>query len=240
MRLSAQLLVVCAVLCAVLAQGCRWFEAPPLAQGTVESHVAEASAAPIVLGAGDRITVQVLLHPEHSTPPEGARLDPEGRIDLPLVGPVLLAGLSIDEARARLRDEVAHFVRDPKLTLNVLELVSRRAYVFGEVPRNGPILLDRPLNALQLLSLAGGFLPGADRHQVALLRGSRDRLEVYFFDGATPGPDGMVAVRPDDLVFVRLSGAGTFRDQILPVVQSLVPPIAALASLIVVADQLNQ
>jgi hypothetical protein len=75
---------------------------------------------------------------------------------------------------------------------------------------------------------------------VALLRGGRESLEVYFFNGATPGKDGMVALRPDDFVFVRLSGAGTFRDQLLPIVQSIVPPITGLASLIVVADQLNE
>ena len=38
----------------------------------------------------------------------------------------------------------------------------------------------------------------------------------------------------------RFNVIATFRDQLLPIEQSFVPPIAALASLIVVADRLNE
>ena len=234
MRLPAALLC----LGTALASGCSWAQAPPLAQGTVESRIAEDPSPGIVLGPGDRVGVLVFLHPEHSTGPEGLRIDPEGRIDLPLVGPVALAGRTTEEARVHLVQELERFVRDPQVSLNVVELASRRVYVFGEMERPGPYPLDRPLTALQALSLAGGFRPGADRARVALLRGTRDGLQVYFFDGATPGTDGLVEVQPDDFLFVRLSGAGTFRDQILPIVQSIVPPITGLASVVVVADQL--
>jgi protein involved in polysaccharide export with SLBB domain len=231
-----------AALLAVLALGsaCRYFRAPPLAESTEEAHVAEAAALRPVLAPGDRVSVVVFQHPETSTPAEGLPLDPEGRLDLPLVGPVLLAGLSLDEARARLGQEFGRYLRDPRVSLNLLEPRGRRIYVFGEVERPGAYPLDRPLNALQALSLAGGFRPGADRDQVALLRGQADALQVYFFDGATPGPDGLVSMHPDDFLFVRLSGAGTFRDQILPIVQTIVPPITALASLLILADQLDE
>jgi polysaccharide export outer membrane protein len=232
MRLAALL-----ASCSILASAC---EAPPLARGNVASRVGEAPAPRIELGPGDRVSVQVFLHPESSTPAEGAVLDVEGRLDLPLVGPVTLAGKSTDEARAFLAEELARFLREPQVTLNLLELASRRVYVFGEMERPGAYPLDRPLTALQALSLAGGFRPGADRQKVALLRGSRDALQVYFFDGATPGPDGLVLVQPDDFLFVRLSGAGTYRDQMLPIVQSLVPPFTAFGSLLLVADQLNE
>ena len=223
--------------CTVLAGACT---APPLAVGTVESRVADALPPPIELGPGDRLSVQVFLHPESSTPPEGAVIDVEGKLDLPLVGPVVLAGMTPDEARAFLAAELGRFLREPQVVLNVLELASRRVYVFGEMERPGAYPLDRPLTALQALSLAGGFRPGADRHQVALLRGSPDELQVYFFDGATPGSDGLVLVQPDDFLFVRLSGAGTYRDQMLPIVQSLVPPITGFGSLLLVADKLNE
>jgi polysaccharide export outer membrane protein len=214
--------------------------APPLAVGNVESRVAEAAPPRIVLGPGDRISVVVFLHPENSTPAEGALIDPEGRLDMPLLGPVRLAGATPDEVRAYLTEQLARFLKEPQVSVNLIVPASRRVYVFGEMERPGPYPLDRPLTALQALSLAGGFRPGADRTKVALLRGTRDALQVYFFDGATPGADGLVMVQPDDFLFVRLSGAGTYRDQMLPVVQSLMPPITGFASLLLVADQLNQ
>lgn len=225
-----------------LLAGCAWFRPPPLVEGTVESHIGDEGAVPpyLTLGPGDRVAVKVLLHPEISTVEAGVLLDPAGQIDLATTGPVSLLGLTVAEARARLTDEFARYVRDPRVSLSLLELASRRVYVFGEVDRPGAYVLDRPLSALQALTLAGGFRPGADRDQVALLRGTRAALEVHYFDAATPGPDGMVAVQPDDFLFVRLSGAGTFRDQILPIVQSLVPPITGLASVVLVADKLGE
>ena len=42
------------------------------------------------------------------------------------------------------------------------------------------------------------------------------------------------------MIFVRQSGAGTFRDQILPYIQGIAPPIAAIASLILVYDRLDE
>jgi polysaccharide export outer membrane protein len=227
-------------LAALLGAACRWATAPPLAEGNVAARVAEGAPAPVVLGAGDRVSVQVFLHPESSTPEAGALLDSEGRLDLPLLGPVTLAGRTLDEARALLTLEFERYVREPRVSVHVLTLASRRFYVFGEMERPGAFPLDRPLTALQALSFAGGFRPGADRAKVALLRGRREALEVYFFDGATPGVDGMVTIQPDDFLFVRLSGAGTYRDQMLPVVQSLMPPITGFASLLLVADQLNE
>jgi protein involved in polysaccharide export with SLBB domain len=222
------------------AAACAWTQAPPLAEGTVVSQVAEGTAPSLFLAPGDRISVQVFMHPESSTPEQGARLDAEGRLDLPLIGPIALAGLTPAEARAHLTAELGRFLRAPEVSLNVIELGSRRVFIFGEMERPGGYPLERPLTALQALTMAGGFRPGADREHVALLRGTKDALQVYFFNGATPGVDGLVFVQPDDFLFVRLSGAGTFRDQLLPIVQSIVPPITGLASLVVVADQLNE
>lgn len=237
-HLRGRFLVLLAV--APLAAGCNLGRAAPLPEGNVEvATVAEAAAAPFTLGPADRVSIQVFGHPELSTPAEGVLLDVGARVDLPLIGPLSLDGLTGDEARAQLTEALGRFVREPLVSVTVLQRGSRRLYLLGEVERPGTYVLDRPLNALEALSLGGGFRPGADRKQIALLRGNRDQLEVYFFDGATPGRDGLVAIYPDDVIFVRLSGAGTFRDQVLPYVQALVPPLTAVASLIVVADSLN-
>ena len=221
----------------VASLGCK---APPLPQGTTaETRIAETPASETVLGPLDRVHVDVFRHPEHSTPGSGALLDSTGRLDLPLVGPVPLAGLTIDEARSRVTGELGRFIHDPQVSFYLLEAVSRRYYVFGEVAQPGARPLDRPLNALQALSLAGGFRPGADRENVALLRGNADHLEVYFFNALTPGTDGLVAVQPEDFLFVRMSGVGTFREQVLPILQGVAPSLAAIAGWIVVGDNLN-
>jgi polysaccharide export outer membrane protein len=236
MRRSAAL----ALVAPLLASACRWARAAPLARGNAESRVSEAVWEELVLAPGDRLSVVVFRHPEVSTPEQGVLVDAEGRLDLPLVGPIAVAGLTAEAARVRLTHELGRYLREPRVSLNLLEPRGRRVYVFGEVERPGAYALDRPLTALEALTLAGGFRPGADRDQVALLRGTREALQVHYFDGATPGPDGMVSVHADDFLFVRLSGAGTFREQILPFVQGIVPPLTGLASLIVLTDRLDE
>jgi len=216
--------------------------APPLATGvrdTASDADFETTISPYTVGPNDNLRVVVFGHPELSTNPLGERVDFQGRINLPLVGPVPVAGLEPDAARDAIRVQLEAYLREPRVTVSVLEYTGRLFYLFGEVARPGAYPLDRPLTALQALSAGGGLKSGADREQIAVLRGGHDDLEVFFFNGATPGPDGMFPLRPNDFVFVRQSAAGTFRDQVLPVVQSLVPPITALASLVIAADTLN-
>jgi len=62
---------------------------------------------------------------------------------------------------------------------------------------------------------------------------------VHVFDAATPDAGGLVAVRPDDFVFVRQSGAGSFREQILPYLQGVQPVLNSLVNLGLVANAIN-
>jgi polysaccharide export outer membrane protein len=192
------------------------------------------------LASDDVLRVVVYGHPELSSPEEGTRIDYEGNVSLPLVGAVRVAGGTVTAATSALEEAASRVLRRPSVAVSVIEYAPRTFTLLGEVQQTGRFDLDRPLTALSALSLGGGFREGADREQVALLRVENDELSVHFFDAATPGPDGYVPVRPDDVLFVRLSGAGTFREQMMPYLQGISSPLGALASLIVVTDRLNQ
>ncbi len=216
-------------------------KAPPLARGTVPTATIsnEFDWDAYALGAGDVVSVLVFRHPEFSTPERGELVDFQGNVSLPLIGPVAIGELTTEEARAVIRERLAEYLVDPAVSVSVVQYGARRVYVFGQVNEPGAYALDRPINALQALSLGGGFREGADRAVVALLRAAGDELEVHYFDGATPGVDGLVAVRPGDFLFVRQTGAGTFREQVLPYVQGLTPIVGSLASLLVVGEALD-
>jgi len=235
-RAPAAALLVCAG--AALAAGCK---APPLPEAEVETTTISDVVDWDVysLGSGDVVRVVVFDHPEFSTPPEGELIDFQGCLSLPLLGPVELGGLTTAAARLRVEERLAEYLRDPAVSLSVVEYGARRVYVLGEVTHAGSYPLDRPMNALQALSLSGGFKPNADRENVALMRTSTGELEVHVFDGATPGRDGMVAIQPDDVLFVRLSGTGSFREAVLPYLQGMTPVIGSLTNLLVIADALE-
>ena len=118
------------------------------------------------------------------------RISPEGSVDIPLAGPVALAGLTSDEAR----QEIAGLVRErglvlmPAVTLEVLESPSRVVTVSGQVKNpgvypvfgnsqltsSGAILSSGVRTLSQALSVAGGLRDTASGI-VTLIRPSHGR-----------------------------------------------------------------
>ncbi len=174
-----------------------------------------------LLGPGDVLRVAVFGHPELSTRADGSRIDPEGNLHLPLTGPVAVAGLRMTEASKTIAAAAGAFVRAPKVDLSVVSWGPRDVYLIGQVDEPGPYALDRSLNVSQALSLGGSLLPGADRENVYLLRPGAEGFHVHRFDATRPSADWLVAVRPDDVLFVPRGSHGSFADEVLPYLQGI-------------------
>lgn len=202
----------------LLAAGLSGCSAPEAPIATSEQHT--ISMAPqregLPLGPHDRVIVSVANRPEFSTPGGGLTIDLDGYLHLPVTGPVLAKGKSLVELRALIEEKIRRYVKRPMISLSVAEYASQRVYVIGHVDDPGEHLLDRPLTAIQVLSIAGPFKSGADRSKIALLRRHEDGIEVHFLNAETPDADAFVMVQPDDLLVVRRSGAGRFNEVILP------------------------
>ena len=169
----------------------------------------------------DLVRVTVYGHPEASTRAEGERVDAAGVLGLPLLGPLEVRDLTVDQVRELVAREAARYIRDPKVGVTVLGWAARDFYLLGNVENPGPYPIDRPLTALQALSYGGQFASGARREEVYLLRRDGDLLRTHRFDATRPGPDGLVAVRPDDILFVARGKSGAFREEVLPYLQGL-------------------
>ncbi|MEM7310978.1 MAG: polysaccharide biosynthesis/export family protein [Planctomycetota bacterium] len=213
--------------------------APPVEEETLDVPLQPPIEVRKRLTYDDVLRVDVYPHGELSTGELGRRVDYDGHLDLPLLGPVDVVGLTVDEARVALQARADRFVKNASVAVSVVEYAPRVYYVLGEVETTGPFNMTRPLNALQALSRAGGLTPRADAEEVVLMRVRDDRLTVHRFDARTPDSRGLLAVEPGDLVFVRESGSGTFQRQLMPYLQGLAPPFSAAASLFLVADTLD-
>lgn len=220
--------LVPACLVAAWLQACT---APPLAEGgALDASHPPAPEVRRHLTYDDVLRIEVLGHPELSSGEPGRRVDHDGNVDLPLLGPVRVVGLTVEEARAALHGRAAEFLREPSIAVSVQSYAPRLFHVLGEVNQSGSYSLDRPTTALTALGRAGGLTQDADGEEVTLLRIEDDELVVRVFNAATPGPDGLLPIRPDDLVFVRADGTGTFRQQILPYIEGLSGPLAVAVS----------
>ncbi len=214
--------------------------APPLPQSTTTETTASMAVdwSDFTLGPNDLIQVAVYGQPELSSPPTGVRISPDGTLGLPLTGPIHLAGLTPSEATKRIEGALT-FLKRPAVSVSVVEYTSRRFYLFGDVKHTGPMPMDRPITALEALSMGGGVLPGANRAQVVIIRKHGvDDIEVIPFNAETPGPDGLVQVRTEDFIFIQKSGAGAFTESVTPYLQGAGYTLNQLASLALAYDRL--
>ncbi|MBV8894820.1 MAG: polysaccharide biosynthesis/export family protein, partial [Acidobacteria bacterium] len=101
-----------------------------------KSSSGETDLATYLLGPQDQLAIRVIDMDEtpSSTP---LRIDPNGNIDLPLIGPVHAAGLTISQLRAELVDKYKKYVIAPVVTVAVLEFHSQPVTVVGSVHTPG-------------------------------------------------------------------------------------------------------
>jgi len=135
-----------------------------------------------LLGAGDQISLDVWGRPELS----GKHIvGPDGRIALPLLGAVEVAGLDNVEAAAAVRKGYVggEFYLDIAATVRVDKFTSNRVYLLGRVAHPGVIDFDTAPTLLEALTRAGS-LPiggvGADKAGLARCAIFRGREKVVW------------------------------------------------------------
>ncbi len=210
----------------------------PQSTTDVDSRSTVADLSDFNLGPNDLLYVAVFGQPAYSPPPTGVRVAPDGTLSLPLLGSLDVRGKSPEELRATVEAGLNEYLVAPSVTVAVMEYASRRFYVFGEVKTPGPKVMDRPVTALEALANAGGFQPGANRETVVIMRRHGEAVEVIPFNAETPGPDGLVQVRPDDFVFVGMAGVGVFSDSVQPYLQGVGYTMSQIASVALAYDRL--
>ncbi len=94
------------------------------------------------------------------------KVDERGRLTLPMLGVVNVAGRSFDQLRDSLIAEYQRQLKNPSITLTPL----RRVQVLGEVTKPGQYLADPTLSLAGLVALAGGATPTGDLHRVRVVR----------------------------------------------------------------------
>lgn len=211
----------------------------PASTGSTNSATTQADWSSFDLGPNDLVYFSLFGHPDFRTPESGVRVAPDGTLSVALLGDVKVSGKSASEARQLIEAGLGEFYPDPSVSFSVIDYASRRFFVLGDVVEPGPVSMDRPLTALEGLSMGGGFAPGANRKQVVILRfHGGDDVEVISFNALTPGLDGMVQVRPDDMIFAGRSGAGVFTERVLPYIQGVGLSLGQTVSLALALDRL--
>lgn len=142
------------------------------------------------VGPGDGLLLAVYNHPELSlapyvgmsaaSRPQTFIVDNDGTTQFPLIGSVPVAGKTVNELRVMLEHELARFIKDPKVTVQVTLPTSIRYYLLGQFTQPGLKFSDRPLRLLEVLALGGGIMLDKASLRGAYLARGRKRLPVNF------------------------------------------------------------
>ena len=98
---------------------------------------------------------------EESATERTVRINPDGHINLPLIGRVLAAGLTVQELEQVLAANLKAYYKDPQVGVSMVEFRSQTASVLGLVNNPGVQLLQGSKTLLDVISMAGGIKPEA-------------------------------------------------------------------------------
>jgi polysaccharide export outer membrane protein len=124
-----------------------------------------------ILTPGDEVTISVFERPELSST---QRVGPDGLITLPVVGDVLIGGLSRSAALTRVRDAFHPSYPQVSITLRIEEYRAYQIVVLGSVTAPGEYSFDSPPTLLRVLGQARGLLANAKDvlpERCAIMRG---------------------------------------------------------------------
>ncbi len=123
------------------------------------------------LGAGDRLRIDILRVPQYSGDNE---VLVDGSLNLPVVGSVLVKGLTLEQASRAIADAYSNILRRPLITVTLLAPRSINIGIAGEVNRPGTYVIALQSSQIptltQVLETAGGIRQSADLRQVQIRR----------------------------------------------------------------------
>jgi polysaccharide export outer membrane protein len=151
------------------------YPSPSPAQTAIDrvtnSNPAPASEA-YTLGAGDRISINILQVPDYSVE---TKVLVDGSLNLALAGSVSVQGMTLEQAATTIATAYSQFLRQPVVTVSLLEPRPLQIGVAGEVNHPGSYTLTLGESSqfptlTQALATAGGITLAADLRQVQIRR----------------------------------------------------------------------
>ena len=175
------------------------------AQATPAPVPAQAPTPEYRIGPGDELSVTFPYNAELN---QQGPVAPDGRFTLPLLGNVMLAGNTLNQASALLSDALRSAGVVEKAYPNVtIRRYGTNVYVGGQVKLPGVVQLVSGMDALQAIIAAGGLTDSARTGKIALIRrGADNHPHVVYLDvkAYTQGKaDATIAVlEPRDIIFI--------------------------------------
>jgi polysaccharide biosynthesis/export protein len=176
-----------------------------LSMPAVFSAIAGAQNS-LLIAPGDLLHIHVADTPEMEA---DARVTDRGAVPVVGIGDVTVAGLTPGDAATAVRDKLIerHYLNHPQVSINVVEFATQQVSVIGEVKTSGAYSIATPRPILDVLALAGGLTPEANRHILIERNGDQQHpLDYYVSNDGAQAIDRQVMVDPGDTIVVSRAG----------------------------------
>jgi polysaccharide export outer membrane protein len=160
-------------------------------------------SAQYTIGPEDIIKINVWKEPELSV---SVPVRSDGKISLPLIHDVFVVGLTPLEVKEELTKKLSQYVENPTVSVIVEQINSLKIFVTGEVKTPGVYELDREINVLQAISMAGGFTEWAKKRNIKVFRKLRgvEKTITVNYNAIVSGkhPELNIPLQPGDTIVV--------------------------------------
>lgn len=159
-----------------------------------------ALAGSYQLGPGDSLAVGI-WGPSPITYPLVVTL--EGTVIVPAVGELPVDGLTLEEARARIRKGLLTQFHNVDITISLIGLRRFQVHVLGQVTHPGTYLATAVDRVSACVGWAGDFLPNAGQRNIAVMSGDSVRAHADLFAFLRRGIDvSNPRLHDGDIVYV--------------------------------------
>jgi polysaccharide export outer membrane protein len=164
---------------AVIGAAAEQRASPPSSTTSTEAAGAPALPTGYVIGAEDVLSIVFWKDADMSAQ---VVVRPDGKISLPLLNDIQVAGSTPEQLRAQLIKAASKYIEDPNATVVVKEIHSRKVFITGNVAKPGTFPLAGDMNVVQLIALAGGLLEYADAKNIVVMRTDGGRAQSLKFN----------------------------------------------------------
>lgn len=198
---------------------------------TVKALDQEAAEPFNLFGAGQQAMGQLA---QNNPSLAGYLVDPEGKIDLPVIGSIAMAGKTIEEAKNLIIEKLKPYLIDPVI---IIRFINFRYTVLGEVGASKTINVPgERITILEAIGQAGDLTPYSNREKIMVIREQNGKREFGYVDIQSPDifQSPYFYLQQNDIVYVEPIPAvtATVRDPISEVLP-LVSGILSIAALII-------
>jgi polysaccharide biosynthesis/export protein len=196
-----------------------------------------ANALPLVslgkdyrIGPNDLLDVEVF---DMDNLKRTVRVNAAGAISLPLIGQVVIAGLTTQEVEQRIAARYSEkYLQDPQVSVFIKEFTSERITIEGAVQHPGIFPLTGQITLLRAMALAGGFGSIANTSEVMLYRVNEQNVRqvaVFDVEKIRAGKSEDPVIKGDDLIVVQRDSARVLlKDSLFRDIVDSVNPFSAL------------